>query len=290
MKRFCCLGLLLLAIPLFQGCQAAHAMASPGPRVEPHPFELTETLDQVIAKTDQTAREVDGLKQAIDDLRADVDGISQRLDNPTETVSEQVTSLTDQLKIVAGQQCDLTEQLASISPRSAGESADPPLIDESQVDRGPVVDAITDSTGQTWDLQAFIRDNYKRAWTWQGDLDEHLAKTHGVDLQTDLDSNTKQKLHAAIHERELALAEPTPLAGVTSDCPDGKCPLRSRAVTVTKPGVSRSVSSQTYSTPATVSGSYFPQTVRTWSYSSNRPVSKAASRRAARCAGPNCCR
>lgn len=269
MKRFFTMGLLLLALPLFQGCQAAHAMSSPDIRVEPHPFELTETLSEMVAKTDQTAKEVDGLKQAIEDLRNDVDGIAQRLDNPT-------------------------DQLASVSPRSAGEAADPPLIDESQIlTPSDAVDTISDSTGKTWDLQAFIRDNYKRAWTWQGDLTEHLAKSHGVNLQTDLDDSTKQQLHAAIHERELALAaEPTPLAGVAaSTCPDGKCPLRSREVTVTKPGSSRSVSSQTYSAPATVSWSYFPHpTVRTWSYSSTRPVSKAAARRASRCAGPNCCR
>jgi hypothetical protein len=176
----------------------------------------------------------------------------------------------------------MADQLASLSTRSAGENPNVPLIDESQVDRGPVVDAITDSSGKTWDLQAFIADNYKRAWTWQGDLDEHLAKSHGVDLQTDLDSETKQKLHAAIHERELALAEPTPLAGMTSDCPDGKCPLRSREVTVTKPGVSRSASNQVYSAPASTTS------VRSYSYF--RPLSKSATRRAARCAGPNCCR
>lgn len=278
MKRFFTLGLLLLALPLFQGCQAAHAMSSPGIRVEPHPFELTETLSEMVAKTDQTAREVDGLKQAIEDLRNDV----KRVDGRCDKVSNEIGDIGNRLA-----------DLASVSPRSAGEAADPPLIDESLLTDGETVETISDSTGKTWDLQAFIRDNYKRAWTWQGDLTEHLAKAHGVDLQTDLSDSTKQKLHAAIHERELALAaEPTPLAGVAaSTCPDGKCPLRSREVTVTKPGSSRSVSSQTYSAPATVSGSYFPRpTVRTWSYSSTRPVSKAAARRANRCAGPNCCR
>jgi len=266
MKRFCALGLLLLAIPLMQGCQAAHAMSSPGPRTEVHPFENTETLAALVEKTDQTAREVDGLKQAIADLRDDVEGIAQRLDS---------------------------DQLASLSPRSAGEAADPPIIDESQLlTDGEAVETITTNDGQSWSLTDFLATYYKRPWTHPGTVAEHLAKAHGVNLQTDLPDATKEKLHAAIHERELALAEPTPLAGVTSSCPDGKCPLRSREVTVTKPGVSRSVSSQTYSAPATVSSSrsYFPQTVRTWSYSSNRPLSKAATRRANRCAGPNCCR
>lgn len=282
MKRICALGLLLLALPILQGCQAAHAMASPGPRVEPHPFELTETLDQVIAKTDQTAREVDGLKQAIDDLRADVDGISKRLGTST-----------DQLKVVAGQQCDIASQLASLSPRSAGEAADPPLIDETQVlNDGEAVNTITTNDGQSWSLNDFIAKHYKRPWTHPGAITDHLATVHGVDLQADLPDATKEKLHAAIHERELAAIEPTPLAGVTSSCPDGKCPLRSREVTVTKPGVSRSVSSQTYSAPVSLSApkAYFPQSVRTWSYSSTRQVGKAAARRASRCAGPNCCR
>lgn len=289
MKRFCALGLLLLAIPLMQGCQAAHAMSSPGPRTEVHPFENTETLAALVEKTDQTAREVDGLKQAIADLRDDVEGISQRLDNPTE--APELASLNDQMKVVAGQQCDISDQLASLSPRSAGEAADPPLIDESQLLTDEPVETITTNDGQSWSLTDFLATYYKRPWTHPGTVAEHLAKAHGVNLQTDLPDATKEKLHAAIHERELALAEPTPLAGVTSSCPDGKCPLRSREVTVTKPGVSRSVSSQTYSAPATVSSSrsYFPQTVRTWSYSSNRPL-RAATRRATRCAGPNCCR
>lgn len=271
MKRLCSLGLLLLAIPLMQGCQAAHAMSSPGLRSEVHPFENTETLAALVEKTDQTAREVDGLKQAIADLRDDIEGIAQRLDNPTDTDSN---------------------QLASLSPRSAGEAADPPIIDESQLLTDEPVDTITTNDGQSWSLTDFLATYYKRPWTHPGAVAEHLAKAHGVNLQTDLPDATKEKLHAAIHERELALAEPTPLAGVTSSCPDGKCPLRSREVTVTKPGVSRSVSSQTYSAPATVSSSrsYFPQMVRTWPYSSNRPLNKAAARRANRCAGPNCCR
>lgn len=285
MKRFPVLALLglLTFVPLLQGCQAAHAMSSQATIAQPHPFDLAESLSDVAAKTDQTAHEVEGLKQAIADLRDDVDGISQRLDNqPPDPVASQVADLTEQLNLVAGQQCDMAEQLASLSTRSAGENPYVPLIDESQVDPGQAVETITDSSGQTWDLQAFIADNYRRAWTWQGDLDEHLANGHGVDLQTDLDSETKQKLHAAIHERELALAEPTPLAGVTSDCPDGKCPLRSREVTVTKPGVNRSVSNQVYSSPGSTSS------VRSYSYF--RPLSKAATRRAARCAGTNCCR
>jgi hypothetical protein len=282
-KRFGLLaaGLMLMMLPLMQGCQAAHAM-SEAPKIGPHPFSQTERIEDVLSRHADAAEDT---AQALKDLKAEI------------------ASLSDQVVTLNSQQCDLANALDELKAdnkapepnpisepsRAAGENPNVPLIDESQVADGKAVDTISDNQGNTWNLTDFIAQNYKRPWTWTGDLDQHLSSVHGVNLQTDLAADTKAKLHAALHEKQLAQATPTPIDGLapvaSSDCPDGKCPLRSRTVTVEKNGVSRSSSNVVTQAPAGSGVSYS----RSWSYSYQKPVSKAAARRAARCNGGNCC-
>lgn len=102
-------------------------------------------------------------------------------------------------------------------------------------------------------INEFIAQWYKRTWSHTGtQIDDHLFDTHAVDPQALelLDNRTKEKLHSAIHERELAsvqkrsversrtetkiVAPAAPLPstrtwvtapGTSQVCPNGKCPL-----------------------------------------------------------------
>lgn len=279
------LGLLCAALPLFQGCQAAHAMSAPKVELDDsHPFAKTELLEDVLT------RHADAAEATSNDMK---------------DVKAQIASLSEQMTLLANQQCDLSKAVEDLrakpietSPepsRATGESPDVPLVDESELlnsDSDCLQATISTGTGERWNLNDFINQYYKGPWTHPGDIDSHLA-THGVNFTGDsIDTNTKEQLHAAIHERELALAEPTPIAGVNdAPCPDGKCPQRSRSVVVTSPDASRSVSRTVYSTVTPHANWSVPSTYsRSVSYSYQRPLSRAAARRAARCAGGNCCR
>jgi len=82
--------------------------------------------------------------------------------------------------------------------------------------------------GTRYELQSFVDAYYRRPWTYPGGIDAHLAE-HGVTGVQGLSHADKEKLHAAIHEREL---KQKPLVKNTllvqpqaySNCPGGVCP------------------------------------------------------------------
>jgi len=84
--------------------------------------------------------------------------------------------------------------------------------------------------GVDYDLDPLLNE-YRRAWTWPGNTEQSLRNHFATDHKTTgLDSLTfteLKKLHAVLHERELATkAKPavTPPAPVRSGCPGGVCP------------------------------------------------------------------
>jgi hypothetical protein len=227
---------------LFCGCQAASASNEPTPAAPAkHPFELTERY--VVAMESSAA----SAKDHTDELAK---------------LSEQVQRLEESAKIVAGQQCDILAAVDSLKPVSA--SPEPPKY-------GSEPEAtISDSKGNQWRLDDFVAEWYRGPWTYPGEIADHLQDDHGVKVTGDMTVPEMEQLHAAIHAKDEPLASaaelpttPTfidkqPSNQVSSNCPGGVCPVRTRSVSVTAP---------TYS--------------RQWSYS--RPaVTRASQRRAAR--------
>jgi len=236
---------------LLCGCQAASASNEPTPAAPAkHPFEFTE-------------RYVVAMESSAASAATHTDELAK--------LSEQVARLEESAKIVAGQQCDILEAVESLKPVSALPPEPPKYGSEPEA-------TISDSKGNQWSLDDFVAEWYRGPWTYPGEIADHLQDDHGVRVTGDMTVPEMEKLHAAIHAKDepLALAAngsasasaslptvPTfidkqPVNQVSSNCPGGVCPVRTRSVSVT---------AQTYS--------------RQWSYS--RPaVTRASQRRAAR--------
>ena len=170
-----------------------------------------------------------------------------------ETTNSLLSQLIDQQKAVAGQQCDILQELQSLRQASEPEGPEPQLAEgTANVPHSPPlwppektkpqtiptapVGAMITVGGETVPLANFIAQWYKRSWTYPGTIDAHLAE-HGVNVsQLRLSHATKERLHAAIHEREQSLrtpaakpapAAPPPAVTQRSACPGGVCPAPS---------------------------------------------------------------
>ena len=234
---------LSILILLLCGCQAASASNEPTPAApEKHPFELTE-------------RYVVAMESSAASAASHTDELAK--------LSEQVQRLEESAKIVAGQQCDILAAVESLKLVSAS----PP---EPPKDYGSEPVTIKDNKGNQWRLDDFVAEWYHGPWSYPGEIADHLQGDHGVKVTGGMTVPDMERLHAAIHAKDEPLASaaelpttPTfmdkqPVNQLSSNCPGGVCPVRTRSVSVTAPTFSRQ-----------------------WSYS--RPaVTRASQRRAAR--------
>jgi len=118
------------------------------------------------------------------------------------------------------------------------ESIDPKSLplDPQQVEPAPPAaiavvpgkPAVFTMRGTRYDLDSFTKSYYRRPWTYPGGIDTHLQE-HGVDSATiqALSHSEKERLHAAIHERESkSTGNVTSSSTVMAylNCPGGVCP------------------------------------------------------------------
>lgn len=229
--------LLLAAILTHAGCSVAVTPDSPAPFANSVRFaDLTEQQAESAASTVTEVRSTNTL----------------------------LGELVEQQKIAAGQQCDLLKELvdlkAAIAPVPAPPAPAPtvsaPPLWTPESDEGIPVGATITVGGKSVGLAAFIAQWYRVPWSYPGLIDDHL-KEHGVNLSgAGLSTAIKERLHAAIHEREAQgkvdhggtearrkiegqpVVRPVPKSlppavaqpAIRSPCPGGVCPAPSRQV------------------------------------------------------------
>jgi hypothetical protein len=233
---------LSILILLFCGCQAASASNEPTPAAT-HPFLLTE-------------RYVVAMESSAASAATHTDELAK--------IGERIAKLEAVSSVVAGQQCDILESIQAMQPK-ASEPPEPPKEYGNEPEA-----TIKDNKGNQWRLDDFVAEWYRGPWTYPGEIADHLQGDHGVKVTGGMTVPDMERLHAAIHAKDEPLASaaelpttPTfidkqPVNQLSSNCPGGVCPVRTRSVSVTAPTFSRQ-----------------------WSYS--RPaVTRASQRRAAR--------
>lgn len=130
----------------------------------------------------------------------------------------------------------------SIGPKSL--PLDPQRVEPTTVTTNAVqlvLPAAFSVQGKRYDLDSFVSNYYRRPWTYPGGIDSHLT-SHGVDSATiqGLSHSEKEKLHAAIHERELTQVQTyqQPVQVQTySNCPGGVCPSPQYQTTTRRRGL-----------------------------------------------------
>jgi hypothetical protein len=219
-------------ILLLCGCQAASASNEPTPAAPAkHPFELTE-------------RYVVAMESSAASAATHTDELAK--------IGERIAKLEEVSSLVAGQQCDILDSIQAMQPK-ASEPPEPPR------EYGSEPATIKDSKGNQWRLDDFVAEWYRGPWTYPGEIAGHLQDEHGVRVTGGMTVQEMERLHAAIHAKDEPLASaaelptvPTfidkqPVNQVSSNCPGGVCPVRTRSVSVTAPTFSRQWS---YSRPA----------------------------------------
>lgn len=141
--------------------------------------QQAEWIAQVQQATSSTNSAVSSVSSSLDDLRTDIDGVEQRLDNPPDPVSAPAISH---------------------SPPASSAS---PCVKIGGID---------------YDVAQFIADHYVNPWYWEGaqtidGLTKHLRE-HGVEGFENLSFPIQQKLHAAVHEKEIAARQAPVSSGI----------------------------------------------------------------------------
>lgn len=205
----------------------------------PHPFATARPIEQVIddnhnailARLDSLDLKIDNLADAVDDI------------GPLST-----------------------------PPAPPMAKSGPLYADDDAVEGG----TITTPEGQ-YDLSGFIHDWYREGSVGPEKLNldvvggnltsEEAAKLPGAIANYEAATLGKQPFG---NSEQLAIGDPVNPGLSSADCPNGQCPVRSRAVTVSTPTVQRSFTSNVYSS------------------ASSYGKSTAASRRATRIAARKC--
>jgi len=232
------------------------------PLVESHPFAATKSIEEFLGRSAKAGESADA---KLADLAAKV-----------ERTNDLLAELVDSQKVNNGQQCDLLDELKSVkaSPQVPPEPPKAITRKSSAQQQNPAV--IRTKDGKQWLLSEFLASYYRYPVGVVGmTVDTHLRRDHGVSYAANLPLAVKEQLHAASHEYEKANKIPreAPKAStlVSSDCPNGQCPLQSRTVTAVTPGSTRLRSTTTYSPPAQSCQSPAPMTQRySWNFSSSR--------------------
>lgn len=186
------------------------------------------------------------IQQNTEQIKATEDMQDSRLRNieaAVENVDKNSSDLLEQFEAIKALIVAPSSPVPKTSPKPAP-AAPPPDISDRKV-------AAIRIDGEYVPITDFIAKWYRGMWTHRGSrIDEHLLGTHHVDPRVldMLDSQTKEKLHSAIHEHDLAdnrrsvtksrtetktvtpapaAAAPAKPAGPSTiqNCPNGRCPL-----------------------------------------------------------------
>jgi hypothetical protein len=270
--------LLLLCLPLLCGCEALEAghAAPAGPALW-SAADAQQALDdlraireqtRLLAKIEQQTAAANAAIATLNDRQAElIDQLRLSSDSTTNAVAKVSTGLTDLQDDLEGVEQRLDNPLFPPAPPQP--SSPPPLAISHSPSASSTPLCVT-IDGIDYDLPQLVADWYESPWTWVGSQDanglrKHLAE-HGVTNIDGLSFATLKKLHAALHEKEIAANDTRRVVGATGDlqlfgdvqpkhnppdlavtppdgnspvipetCPNGQCPLvRSRTVQVTR--------------------------------------------------------
>ena len=270
--------LLLLCLPLLCGCDALEAghAAPAGPALWSG-ADAQQALDdlraireqtRLLAKIEQQTASANAAIATLTDLHGDlIEQLKQTSTSTTDAVAKVSTSLTGLQDDLEGVEQRLDNPLFPPAPPQP--SSPPPLAIRHSPSASSTPLCIT-INGIDYDLPSLIADYYESPWTWVGNQDanglrKHLAE-HGVTNIDGLSFERLKKLHAAVHEKEIAADDTRRVVGATGDlqlfgdvqpknnppdqlavnppdkteprqdCPNGQCPavVRSKTVQVTR--------------------------------------------------------
>lgn len=276
MKQFTPL-LLLMCLPLLCGCDAVEASsaAPPAPALW-SAADAQQALADLRAIREQT-KMLNEIKQQTAAATAAIATLTDRQVELIDQLKQSSTSTTDAVAKVSSSLTDLQDDLEGVEQRldnplfpPAPPPASAPLaIGHSPSASSPPPLCVT-IAGIDYDLPQLIADYYESPWTWVGSQDEnglrkHLAD-HGVTNIDGLSFASLKKLHAAVHEKEIAARQAPVSSGIEmgatgdlqlfgdvqpknnppdqlavnppdkteprQDCPNGHCPNVTRSKTV----------------------------------------------------------